>query len=84
VERLALISRLRIACRQHGIARVEGGPKGLAFTLRDDRDAGAVAPLLEDFPEAEMNGTQIVLRRQALAGLERLKLAESFVAEVWG
>jgi transcription-repair coupling factor (superfamily II helicase) len=84
VEQLALISRLRIACRQHGIARVEGGPKGLAFTLRDDREPGAVTPLLEDFPEAGVNGRQIILRRQAPAGLERLKLAESFVSEVWG
>ncbi len=84
VEQLAVISRLRIACRQHGIARVEVGPKGLAFTVRDDQGPSAVASLLEDFPEAKMNGRQIILRHESPAAAERVKLAESFVSAVWG
>jgi transcription-repair coupling factor (superfamily II helicase) len=84
VEQLSLISRLRIACRRHGVARVEAGPKGLAFTVRDGIDPAVASPLLADFPEAEIVGQQILLRRASPAGLERLKLAESFLSEVWG
>jgi transcription-repair coupling factor (superfamily II helicase) len=83
VERLSLVSRLRLACRQIGIARIEDGPKGLAFTVRDDIDTAGIAASLADFPEAEVNGRQIVLRRAVPAGPERLKLAEAFLSDVW-
>jgi transcription-repair coupling factor (superfamily II helicase) len=74
------MARLRLRCRELGIARLEAGPKAVAATFRDPaatarRCASAADPLA-------WNGERLVYRRETSSPAERIAAAAALLDRV--
>ena len=70
VVSLLVLTRLRRACRRLGVARLEGGPAGIAATFRDD------PPAAEGL---ELQDGRLLLRQASRTAAERLTAAATLL-----
>ena len=71
VEALFTLARLRVACGELGIARLSGGPQGIAADFRP----GRAAPTLPVSEEIAVREVRVVLRRESDDPAERAEQA---------
>jgi transcription-repair coupling factor (superfamily II helicase) len=86
VRQLFTLTRLRHACRNLGIARVDAGPQAIAFTFRDRRRATPALQRLIKAAKGNLawSGERLVYRRRTRSPAERarvvMRLMEKFAA----
>jgi transcription-repair coupling factor (superfamily II helicase) len=85
-RQLFTLTRLRHACRNLGIARVDAGPQAIAFTFRDRRRATPALQRLIKAAKGNLgwSGERLVYRRRTRSPAERarvvMRLMEKFAA----
>jgi len=76
VETLLRIVRIKTLCRQAGVAKLDGGPKGATIQFRNDHfanPAGLVSFIQNQRGLAQVKGVKLIVRRDWSETEDRLR-----------